>query len=333
MRIRGGFTLVELLVVIAIIGILIALLLPAIQAAREAARNATCKNNLHQMGVAASSHLLAQKHFPSGGWCACWVGDPDGGFNKMQPGSWVYNLLPFMEYKSIHDMGKSGEPVITPASQTKRDALARMCEMSLEVQNCPTRRRCAAFPLGSLSDSGQVNMSVCTVYPHSDYAGNGGDGPDGFIPGPTSYEAIAGFPWVPDFFSGVIFQRSVVSVREIPDGLSKTVLIGEKYLSPDYYYTASDVGDNGPMLQGYDWDMIRLGNSNRPPYRDRQGNTGWWSFGSAHPQGFNAVFCDGSVHCILFDIDVADDEFGISVYRRLMNRADKRPIDSAKAGL
>lgn len=49
---RKAFTLVEMLVVITIIAILIALLLPAMSRARESARNATCKNNLSQMGKA-----------------------------------------------------------------------------------------------------------------------------------------------------------------------------------------------------------------------------------------------------------------------------------------
>lgn len=61
-----AFTLIELLVVIAIIVILSSLLLPAVARAKESGRNASCLNNLRQIGVAAVTYSLdANGNFPS----------------------------------------------------------------------------------------------------------------------------------------------------------------------------------------------------------------------------------------------------------------------------
>lgn len=66
---RTGFTLVELLVVIFIISLLVALLLPAVNAARESGRNATCVNNLRQLGTAMQEHAQRRNgQLCSGAW-------------------------------------------------------------------------------------------------------------------------------------------------------------------------------------------------------------------------------------------------------------------------
>ena len=59
------------------------------------------------------------------------------------------------------------------------------------------------------------------------------------------------------------------------------------------------------MYQGHDWDVIRWASTSLPPYHDKFGLMVISNFGSAHFNSFHAVFCDGSVRGIPYDIDPA----------------------------
>jgi prepilin-type N-terminal cleavage/methylation domain-containing protein/prepilin-type processing-associated H-X9-DG protein len=322
---RRGFTLVELLVVIAIIGILIALLLPAVQAAREAARRAQCMNNLKQMALACLQHEQAQQIYPTSGWGWMWVGDPDRGYSRMQPGGWHFNILPYMEQESVHNAGLGG-------NTNGRQAA---CQTPIAAFICPTRHRVTQFPVSS----GFYNISAPATIGRSDYAANGGD-----MPGNTLYsgppdlatgDGMAQSDWdaqtgTYNNDTGVIFRRSECRVAHITDGASNTYLIGERYLNPDIY-ELTECDNDQTWSEGYDYDTNRWtandpnnpGNGT-PPLQDTPGLGGCMqNFGSAHSGTFGMAFCDGSVHSISYGIDP-------EIHRRLGNRMDKLPIDASK---
>lgn len=316
---RSALTIVELLVVITIIGLLIALLLPAIQASRESARKTQCRNNLKQLGFAAQNHLNSTGFFPTGGWGWSWAGDPDQGFGNSQPGGWIYCLLPYIEEKALWSAGK-GIDINTDPSQ-KRPAAAAQMLTPIPLVYCPSRRDAIVYPYMALHQP--VNVLLPVFYLgvlKTDYAANVGDSVGLDDPGPTSMAGAAQYSWLSGF-TGVTFQHSQVPASLISDGLSHTYFAGEKYLDPANYATGLDLGDNDAATQGYDNDMLRMAGSGNTPMQDTRGTQMIDSFGSAHPEGFNMVFCDCSVHLIDYAIDPI-------VHNDLANRADGQTVSS-----
>ncbi len=309
-RTARGFTLVELLVVIAIIGILVMVLLPAINAAREAGRRTQCKNNLKQLGLAAANHLSAHKHYPSCGWGYRYSGDPNRGFGKKQPGSWLYNSLPFLEEHSVYNIGKG----VTGAALNT--ALGRLQSMPVAVFICPSRRVAKTYKTFEVAT---VNASNDFGHAKTDYAGNGGEIVQTWGPGEAN-------PTPPDWVhnnTGVTYATSTVTPKKIPDGPSKTYWCGEKNIDPDFYDEFGTSGDrpadNGSAYQGHDWDVLRWGHPDLPPTPDRRGFDGRRVYGSPHPAGCFFAFCDGSVQFISFEING-------EIHRRLSNRHDGRVL-------
>ena len=335
-RLRG-FTLVELLVVIAIIGILVALLLPAIQAAREAARRSQCKNNLKQMSLGCLNHLDVMKYFPTGGWGWYWVGDPDRGYGKRQPGGWIFNTLPFIEEQALHDVGKDGsmDRPLTPALVAVRD---NIIAKPLIIVACPSRRIARDYPCSFGVGTNLYNAATPLTAGKSDYAANSGTvwvetvwnaspaanefPPD--YPSEATFDEAGNKWWLDKYLArerttgrreinGVMYQRSQVSVRHITDGTSKTYLCGEKAMQTGDYETGTSGGDNETWCTGFNNDNFRkTGGGGNPanisaltPEQDAPvlSDEHNHAFGSPHAGGMNMAYCDGSIHTISYDID------------------------------
>lgn len=269
---RRGFTLVELLVVIAIIGILVGLLLPAVQAAREAARRMQCQNNLKQLGLAMHMHHDSYKFFPylrSG-----------GGQNRH---TWAVQLLPFMEQGNLFQTYKSP---ITGVSQTDgfNNHTATHATMVAARQSqittffCPSRR-------GTPSLSPITTGSTVTGMP-SDYTACTGN---------TSTAPTNGaFTLV-----NSNHMKAVVNMKDITDGTSNTILLGEKHIQMGKI--------NDPIQDG-----MALSGSEQQTYYRRTGAS--WplansnlvaansQFGSWHTGICQFVFSDGSVRGISVSI-------------------------------
>ncbi len=315
-RVSHGFTLVELLVVITIIGILISLLLPAVQSAREAARRLQCSNNLKQLGLACLNHEEMHRFLPTGGWGYLWAGDPDRGYDKRQPGGWAYNILPYMEQAALHDLGTG-----VANKKPTRDVLIATPVAGLY---CPSRRSPAIYP--NKANLTMFNANSVSMVSRMDYAANAGDFAVSCGCGPATLDLGDGMDWsklcyLPGF-TGTIYLRSETTSAMIFDGLSNTYLVGEKHISPDYYSTGDDTGDDGNAFSGFDCDTIRYAGSSCLPYQDNPGGALYLSFGSAHAAGFNMVFCDGSVHTISYSINA-------TIHANLGNRKDGVAIDGS----
>ena len=322
---RVGFTLVELLVVIAIIGILISLLLPAVQSARESARVATCKNNLRQMGIAGAHHLRQHGFYPSSGWGYRWTGDPNMGFGYQQPGGWAFDLLPYLEMKALHEIGK--ELPGPQAGGARYNAMAEQKSQPIHVFICPSRRRVIGYPAAESS----INSLQPSKIAKTDYAINSGttNGTTGgrFLWGGPGISCVTTYPncswtWsvgqIHDSFNGISSLRTEIRRVHVLDGGSNTIFVAEKYLSVQFYNTGNSCVDNNSAYQGNDWDVNRwfphvnpddttanvLRASQRLPRRDVSGGENCTErFGSAHSGQFYAVFCDGHVEGISYQVD------------------------------
>jgi prepilin-type N-terminal cleavage/methylation domain-containing protein len=195
-----GFTLVELLVVVAIIGVLIALMLPAIQHSREAARKTMCANNLKQIGLGMHSYLVSQGSFPAGYVSSVLPDHDDAG-----PGwSWGATILPYVEEVALHDQ--------IPFSAAIEGAVAKDQRLKgVAIFNCPSDGQFES--LVDIPD--KYSDEVICQMAGANYVGSAG------TVRPTCKRCR-------DRFDGMFGRNRKIKAKELQDGLSKTLAVGER---------------------------------------------------------------------------------------------------------
>ena len=229
---RKGFTLVELLVVIAIIGILVALLLPAVQSAREAARRAQCQSNLKNLALAVLNYESSRGELPA---ATIFPEINNGVIPNIQKRtdfgiSWAIAILPFIEGQALYDSlvlenTSTGAPV---AIQNADNYDQR--GISVPVFLCPTDG--ANNQIKYLGHGGN--------WARGNYAGSVGLGAlhsaaplKQRILGPTSSGWNGRTPTAavtnafPYLVRGVMGPNATVKLRQITDGTSNTIMLGE----------------------------------------------------------------------------------------------------------
>ena len=145
----------------------------------------------------------------------------------------------------------------------------------------------------------------------------------------TKFTGVDGQPGL----DGVCYERSTIAIKDIPDGLSHTYLVGEKYIEPDNAVTGTADNDNSGMFTGFEDDNFRTAGFDKakggigfnPPMRNRRGLYASCAFGSPHATTWNVAYCDGSIHAITYEIDQ-------EVHSYLGNRRDKQPFSASAFG-
>ncbi len=330
---RTGFTLIELLVVIAIIAILVALLLPAVQQAREAARRSSCKNNMKQLGLALHNYHDTHFVFPPG-----YISVQPGNTSSTEAGlySWGAFLLPYVEQAPLYDLLNVGN--VSLQANLATPAIRAALQQPMSVFSCP-------------SDVGSgVNNSVLTPGSYV-YDKRASDGTNPVAIAKSNYVMVSGSgnsttvavnPAAYGPHNGLGAQNSRIKMRDVTDGTSSTLAIGEKAFKVGGVemgagtavgfsaITSSGIKNGqtaviGIAYWGINQTVVQVDHSTR-------------GFSGPHPGGCHFVLCDGSVRFISENIDFKGNSlialptgmnpvFGVdSTFERLLSRNDGQPV-------
>ncbi len=219
-RSRKAVGLVEVLVVLAILGVLVALVLPAVQDARRAAARVACQSHLKQIALALHSYHDANGRLPGP---VDVYGSPE---LHPRPGTgqdvcWPARLLPYVEQGPLWEitqsaMRQTGNPLAAPPHVG--------LSTPVKLYACPADGRLS----GAVSTSSGRTVGIISYFGVQ----GSGDGIDLYRPPTRQYDT-----------RGMFLEKQGVAFAQAADGLSNTLLLGERPPDPGFesgwWYTAN----------------------------------------------------------------------------------------------
>jgi prepilin-type N-terminal cleavage/methylation domain-containing protein/prepilin-type processing-associated H-X9-DG protein len=291
---RPGFTLIELLVVIAIIAVLIALLLPAVQSAREAARRMQCVNNLKQIALGAMNYESANGVLPPGTFS---LKDPSSATKRRWGFSAFVHIAPYMEQQAAFN-------AVNFSLWFDRGENVTVATVGLSSLWCPSDGSVARMPDESSAYTGAPPGPWKQGF--SSYGGIVGTWNLSLsIVDDARFGYAGAYAARRNDLNGVIFSHGAISIAQIVDGTSNTMMFGERlhaalppgdgYAQADYYHFWNSGYWTDTFIETYYPINAykKVLNPNDPSQYDQDYIA--MNLASYHPGGVNVAFADGTV--------------------------------------
>jgi prepilin-type processing-associated H-X9-DG protein len=253
------------------------------------------------MALAINTFQSGFGHYPTGGtvpWPAITRSGGAGGapvLGANQEAGWAFQILPFIEQDATF-------------KQPDDNVIFKSV---VPIYSCPARRGPTVVKYNSNLD--HALMDYAAAVPGTGIGQSAEttmwQGGDFTLPADADY-------------NGVIVRAKtksgLVTPARIDDGLSNTLVFGEKQLQTPAY-NVGDWHDDRGWSDGWDPDVLRV--TVQIPLQDAPSGVTGYRFGSAHQQFMNCAFADGSVHPINYSI-------GPMVFNALGHRRDGRDVNN-----
>jgi len=287
-RPRFAFTLIELVVVIAIIAILIGLLLPAVQKIREAANRVKGTNNMKQMGLALHNFhdvyemfpraraMVGAPYYQGGSYTTGYYYDPAKWPVPVDSiGSWILRILPFMEQENV------SRPILSAMNSGQFNTeWTKLNNQDVPFIHCP-------------SDPRTKNGTTSVLTGYMGVTGNderaGSDATNGIFAVNT---------W------NIQMPPPQVRMSSVTDGLSNTLMVGERPPAADLYWGWWMYSDSDNILAHPNRETYTVSGCNGNEFfrndtiKNSRSACHFWS---VHPNGGNWLLGDGSVRFINYN--------------------------------